>query len=246
MKAPAFQFYVADYMQDTRMISLAARGAWMDLLCTMWRSPTRGQVTSTIIGYARLFGCTVEQAKAVIDELSDAQVCNSVTDADGKVTLSNRRMMREAKERENANFRQKKYAEKRRRGNDAASDAHNDAGMTAPSSSTSSSSSLKEEKPSLSERARDAQNFPPNDEVSAAEMIYRELTNVAPSNHDSTRLAVEVKNPDRWRRVVRRLLSNGTPPRNVGTMLDVYLEQEARTPPRADGLTALVMEGGLK
>jgi uncharacterized protein YdaU (DUF1376 family) len=119
VKAPAFQFYVADYMQDTRMVSLAARGAWMDLLCTMWRSQNRGQVTSTIIGYARLFGCTVEQAKSVIEEIVDSQVCDSVTEGDGKVTLICRRMSREAKERESANLRQQRYRNKDRQESDA-------------------------------------------------------------------------------------------------------------------------------
>jgi uncharacterized protein YdaU (DUF1376 family) len=138
-KAPAFQFYVADYMQDTRMVSLAARGAWMDLLCTMWRSQNRGQVTSTIIGYARLFGCTVEQAQSVIDELIESGVCNSVTERDGKVTLKNRRMSREAKGRENANIRQQKYRERHGdAGNNGTGDAQSNAEVTPPSSSSSS------------------------------------------------------------------------------------------------------------
>jgi uncharacterized protein YdaU (DUF1376 family) len=126
-------------MQDTRMISLAARGAWMDLLCAMWRSQNRGQVTATMIGYARLFGCTVEQAEAVIAEIVDAQVCDSVTQGDGKVTLTNRRMLREAKERENANLRQKRYRRKERREGDADRNGRNNGKVTPPSSSSSSS-----------------------------------------------------------------------------------------------------------
>lgn len=128
-------------MQDTRMISLAARGAWMDLLCAMWRSQNRGQVTSTAAGFARLFGCTVEQADAVIDEITDAQVCDSVTERDGKVTLINRRMSREAKEREGANLRQERYRERMRREGDATGDALSDTEVTPPSSFSSSPSS---------------------------------------------------------------------------------------------------------
>lgn len=142
-KAPAFQFYVGDYLQDTRCLSLAAKGAWTDCLCAMWRSQIRGEITYPLIGYARLFGCTVEQAKAVIDELVEMQICNSVTQSDGKVTLTNRRMQREAKERESANNRQSRYRERQKKGGDGQGDGESNANVTPPSSSLSSSSSSK-------------------------------------------------------------------------------------------------------
>ncbi len=142
-KAPAFQLYVADYMQDTRILSLAAKGAWMDCLCVMWRASTRGEITYPVIGYARIFGCTVEQAAAVIDELVEMQICDRVTHDDGKMTLTNRRMKREAKEREAANHRQKNYIDRKRRGNDTDDDGESDGEMTSLLQSSSSSSSSK-------------------------------------------------------------------------------------------------------
>lgn len=162
MKAPAFQFYVGDYMQDTRMISLAARGAWMDLLCRMWTAQNRGQVTSSVVGYARLFGCTVEQAQTVIDELLDSDVCETVTERDGKVTLINRRMFREAKEREGANLRQERYRERLRLNGDGKSDGAGDAEITPPSSSSSSpsSSSSKAEEASREKKPRALPKLP--------------------------------------------------------------------------------------
>lgn len=160
MKAPAFQFYVGDYMQDTRMISLAARGAWMDLLCKMWTAQNRGQVTSSVVGYARLFGCTVEQAQTVIDELLDSDVCETVTERDGKVTLINRRMSREAKEREGANLRQERYRERLRLNGDGKSDGAGDAKITPPSSSSPSSSSSKAEEASREKKPRALPKLP--------------------------------------------------------------------------------------
>lgn len=143
-KAPAFQFYVGDYLKDTRSLSLSAKGAWMDLLCIMWHSEPRGEVTYPLVGFARLFGCQVEQAKTVIDELAEMQTCDRVTHGDGKVTVINRRMKREAEERKRANDRQLRYVERKKRG----SDAENDGKVTFPSSSSSSTSSaIKETEP---------------------------------------------------------------------------------------------------
>lgn len=144
-KQPAFQFYPGDWMQDTRALSLAAKGAWIDILCALWRSQNRGTLTLPLMGWARHIGASVEQTKAVIDELVDMQVCdspdanerNGVTDHSKKVTLICRRMAREEKARiSNAN-RQKRYRER-------GCNAESNADITSLSSSSSSSSHTEE------------------------------------------------------------------------------------------------------
>lgn len=130
-KQPAFQFYPADWLQDTRSLSLSAKGAWIDLLCAMWRAQNRGKLTLPMIGYARLIGATAEQAKAVIDELTDMQVCNIVTERNGNITLINRRMVRENSQRISNALRLQRWRNKQR--NDD---------VTPASSSSSSSSNL--------------------------------------------------------------------------------------------------------
>jgi len=40
--APAFQFYVKDWLVDTRVLNLKERGVWADTLAVMWTSPERG------------------------------------------------------------------------------------------------------------------------------------------------------------------------------------------------------------
>lgn len=116
-KQPAFQFYPGDWVQDTRSLSLAAKGAWIDLLCAMWRSQNRGQLTLSLQGYARLIGASVEQTKAALSELIDMQVCNApgvtlplhVTESNENVTLVSRRMAREEKERKSSASRVQRW-----------------------------------------------------------------------------------------------------------------------------------------
>lgn len=143
-KAPAFQFYPGDWMQDTRVLSLAAKGAWIDLLCAMWRSQTRGKLSLPWVGYARLIGASVEQTKAAIGELIDMQICDYDTDGNadcnGNVTLINRRMLREERERELTRCRVERH-----RNADVKRDCNgiSNAKVTPPSSTSSSTSTSK-------------------------------------------------------------------------------------------------------
>ena len=89
------RFSPADWVINTRPLSLAAKGAWIDLLCIMWNAQNRGVLTMSIEGYARAIGATVEQTGRVIAELIESKVCENVADADGRVTLTSRRMVAE-------------------------------------------------------------------------------------------------------------------------------------------------------
>jgi len=132
-KAPAFQFYPADWVQDTAHLSLAARGAWIDILCALWRSSTRGAITLSIAGWARVLRATADQADSVINELVITKTCEYVKSGNGDVTLSNRRMVREHYERELVKQRVSGFREKRLSNDD----------VTPYSSSSSASSTSK-------------------------------------------------------------------------------------------------------
>ena len=106
---PNEPFDPAAWMADTRVVGLAARGAWMDVLCVMWRSSTRGPLTMPLAGYARLLGATVDQARSVIAELVQHGVCEGSvegentdrhgptrTDTDGAKEIANRVLTLEA------------------------------------------------------------------------------------------------------------------------------------------------------
>ena len=120
-KLPYIQFYPADWLQDTMPLSLAAKGAWINILCAQWRSQSRGALTLPLTGWARQIGASVEQTKAAISELVDMHICDCpshenvslVTDHNEKITLVNRRMVREEKARESNACRQQRYRNKK-------------------------------------------------------------------------------------------------------------------------------------
>jgi len=114
------QFYPADWLQDTLPLSLAAKGAWINILCALWSAQNRGTHTLPLMGWARQIGASVEQTKAVISELVDMSVCDcpshtnvsGVTEHHEKITLVCRRMAREEKARESNASRQRKFRNK--------------------------------------------------------------------------------------------------------------------------------------
>ena len=132
-RAPAFQFYPADWLRDPewQSASAAARGTWINALCRLWYADHRGRLTGTPTEMARLLGCSEGELAEFIAEanrlkFADATFCNGV------FTLENRRMLREEKERNQAVMRMKRFR-----------NAHVDAVVTDASSSSSSSSTSK-------------------------------------------------------------------------------------------------------
>jgi len=97
-KPPAFQWYPNDYIRDTRILSLAAWGAWADMLNFMWYAPERGSLSGTYEQLARQLSCSIPEIQNILDELSvtktaDVTICNNL------VTVINRRMYRDERER---------------------------------------------------------------------------------------------------------------------------------------------------
>lgn len=116
-KLPAFQFYTGDWLKDPAlsMCSPETRGIWIDLLCAMHELDRCGQITGTPEQLARISRCTSVQLIQAIDEL---QLTNSatVTNRNGKVTLTNRRMNEEYKERKKTALRVRKHRKKQKIG----------------------------------------------------------------------------------------------------------------------------------
>lgn len=71
MKLPAFQFYPGDWLKDTRHLSLAAKGALIDIMCAAHDSSNRGVVRTNLMQLARYLGAQVDQARSVVSELTD-------------------------------------------------------------------------------------------------------------------------------------------------------------------------------
>ena len=108
------QFYTGDWLKKTRRLSLQSKGAWIELIVAMWDTAERGTITDDLDGYARLLGCTVEQAKSCIDEISHREVCDREDLPDGRIKLICRRMVREEEDRVNGRDRQNNHRNKNR------------------------------------------------------------------------------------------------------------------------------------
>lgn len=65
-------FYYGDYYKDTRSLSLAARGGWVDLFGQMIE--TGGTLDWPVIGYARFWGVTEDEAMEVLLEIQRYKV----------------------------------------------------------------------------------------------------------------------------------------------------------------------------
>lgn len=135
-KQPAFQWYPNDYLRDTRMLTLSARGAWADMLNFMWYAPERGKLEGSREQLARQLSCAVDELQSILDELSVTKVAN-VTNCNGIVTVINRRMWNEEKERKSTRLRVRKFRNSK-------SNTMNNKSVTPPSSSSSSSSTSKQ------------------------------------------------------------------------------------------------------
>lgn len=151
MKPPAFQFYPGDWMKDPSlsMCSPMTRGIWMDVLCAMWESPARGELSGTFIQLSRIARCTPDEMLQAVRELAETQTCTvtfplRVTemsqDVTQRVTLVSRRMTRDNNNRKNNALRQSRHR------SNSVCNANSNKEITLPSSSSSSSSKVREEK----------------------------------------------------------------------------------------------------
>lgn len=125
MSKPGFFFYTGDWLKKTRMLSLQARGAWIDLLSFMDERRPRGRIKLNIDQYAGILGCSSEIAAGILLELESQGVADvsptlqdvtfplRVTANNFFVTVESRRMLREEKDRESNRVRQKRHRESR-------------------------------------------------------------------------------------------------------------------------------------
>jgi len=116
-KAPAFQFYVKDWLSDPqlKMASFSTKGIWIDLLCFMWESPDRGKLTGTKEQMTRLLGVNGDEFQKFLDEAHYLVFCDISVTNNEIITLCNRRMYRDEKERKNNRLRQQRFRDKQNR-----------------------------------------------------------------------------------------------------------------------------------
>lgn len=112
-KNPAFQLYTGDWLKDPNLSMCApgTRGIWMDLICAMHENDRSGEVTGTVAGLARLCRCSPQEMVDSLEELKNTKTAR-VTERHKNITIVNRRMEREAKERINNKIRQARHRQK--------------------------------------------------------------------------------------------------------------------------------------
>jgi len=128
-KAPAFQFYVKDWLCDPqlRMCSHTTKGIWIDLLCLMWEAPERGKLTGTIDQFCKMLSSQNGDFEQFLNDVKSTKFAN-VTFCNIDITIENRRMLRDEKIKYNTKLRVQKHRRK----------APCNENVTTPSSSSSS------------------------------------------------------------------------------------------------------------
>lgn len=109
------------------MATSASRGIWINALCFMWEAKDRGKLTGTIEELAKLLGSTNGDFEQFLEDCKRHRF-GDVTVRSKFVTLINRRMYKEQKEREITRLRVREFRSKKRCNAD----------VTPPSSSSSS------------------------------------------------------------------------------------------------------------
>jgi len=122
-KLPFLQFYPSDYLVDTRVLSLAARGAWVDIICVLHKSSTRGTLTLPARGWARIMGSSEEDFQSALSEIEEMKVGDVIRECNGNVSVTCRRMMNESITREQTRLRVQNHRKKH--GNKAGNESGN-------------------------------------------------------------------------------------------------------------------------
>jgi len=106
------QFDVADWLSDASLSKChpATRGIWIDAIAAMFRNGRSGILEGTPDQLVRVLRCTEPALMSAIDDLQTTGTAD-ITIRNGNITLVNRRMYREANEREQNRLRQEHYRE---------------------------------------------------------------------------------------------------------------------------------------
>jgi hypothetical protein len=109
--------------------SLEIEGAWIRICCKLWWSESKGKLSKTLKQWSRILRVDEVDAKRILDVIKVENI-GDVTERNKKITVENRRMYRDFKEKEANRLRQEKYRQKHESNGD----------ITSYSSSSTSSS----------------------------------------------------------------------------------------------------------
>ena len=99
-RLPFLKFFPSDWLADQslRMCGAAARGAWMDMLCVMWKAERKGYLETSqgvpvsIEQLARIIGESPDEVTRIVSELESAGVFSR---EDGSGVIFSRRIVKD-------------------------------------------------------------------------------------------------------------------------------------------------------
>jgi hypothetical protein len=122
-RLPFMQFYPADGIQDTQIMTAVSKAAWIDLLCQMWISPTPGTITWNRLSfttYLRLeYDEEIELVVAELSRVGDLELLDSSNNPVDKfenctwIIVTSRRMLRDIERLNKRKKTHKEYNDKR-------------------------------------------------------------------------------------------------------------------------------------
>lgn len=138
MSQPGFFFYTGDWLKDTRVLSPAVRGAWIDLLCVMHENG--GEIYWTMDDLAQFWVVSLPECNRIVTDLYRLKIADVTIESQGLVRVVCRKMKKAVLAKEASRLRKQKQREKVAKYR--ASHAPVTRDSTGSSSSSSSSSSL--------------------------------------------------------------------------------------------------------
>lgn len=104
------QFFTGDWLKDpaVSMCTPTTRGVWIDFLCAMHERDRCGVIAGTREQLARLGRCPAVHLDHALSELQTSGAA-VITEREGIVTVTNRRMQRDAKDRAGNTERQRRH-----------------------------------------------------------------------------------------------------------------------------------------
>ena len=197
-KAPAFQWYPNDFDRDMNGSSPSTVGIWVRFLNQMWWTKPRGRLSGDRCYFLKLGQCTDTEFDVFLKEMTVSNNAN-ITQGNDFITVINRRMFREDKEREQGRKRQERYQDKRK----------DNADITPPPSSPSSSSSSKKETSCPKSKTSDEKTI----DMELAEHLFTCILRNNPT--------AKKPNLQKWAAVIDRMIRlDKRDPDDIGYMID--------------------------
>lgn len=112
-KSPAVMFYYKDFLIDMQGHPPEIIGAWILILIHIWHTRKNGQLVRNIDEIAKIVQCDEAGTRNILNYLDEKNIAD-VTECNGEITITNRRMQRECKLLEQNRIRQQKMRDSMR------------------------------------------------------------------------------------------------------------------------------------